>query len=183
MVRVRPFSDEQSRPWMAVQAKRNPLKRSKDRLQGLALLDAVAEAMPHYPLDPNFEADCPRTWRPTLPNGEPSSLPPQRQAGSGCGAGRRRHRHGPSAVTRLARQPVAAAVFACRGPCRSPRRGSEPPCRRSFPLNHAQCEGRSAARSLESSSGQHGSVTPLDRHRGLRIWVRANVAGKSTFQP
>ena len=59
MVRVRPFSDEQSRLWMAVQAKRNPLKRSKDRLQGLALLDAVAEAMPHYPLDPNFEAELP----------------------------------------------------------------------------------------------------------------------------
>ena len=92
MVRVRPFSDEQSRLWMAVQAKRNPLKRSKDRLQGLALLDAVAEAMPHYPLDPNSNLNCPRVWCPTLPNGEPSSLPPQRQAGSGSGAGRRRHR-------------------------------------------------------------------------------------------
>ena len=59
MVRVRPFSDEQSRLSMAAQAKRNPLKRPKDRLQGLALLDAVAEAMPHYPLDPNFEAELP----------------------------------------------------------------------------------------------------------------------------
>lgn len=40
--------------WMAAQAKRNPLKRPKDRTQGLALLDAVAEAMPHYPLDEDF---------------------------------------------------------------------------------------------------------------------------------
>ncbi len=40
--------------WMAAQAKRNPLKRPKDRKQGLALLDAIAEAMPHYPLDGSF---------------------------------------------------------------------------------------------------------------------------------
>ncbi|WP_395398020.1 GSU2403 family nucleotidyltransferase fold protein [Novosphingobium sp. BL-8A] len=40
--------------WMAAQAKRNPLKRPKDRTQGLALLDAVAEAMPHYSLDADF---------------------------------------------------------------------------------------------------------------------------------
>ena len=45
--------------WMAAQAKRNPLKRPKDRTQGLALLDAVAEAMPHYPLDNAFEAQLP----------------------------------------------------------------------------------------------------------------------------
>jgi hypothetical protein len=45
--------------WMAAQAKRNPLKRPKDRKQGLALLDAVAEAMPHYPLDGAFETDLP----------------------------------------------------------------------------------------------------------------------------
>lgn len=32
--------------WMSAQAKRNPLKRPKDRTQGLALLDAVATAMP-----------------------------------------------------------------------------------------------------------------------------------------
>src|SRR3546814_6159420 len=42
--------------WMSEQAKRNPLKRPKDRKQGLALLDAVVEAMPHYPLDEAFEA-------------------------------------------------------------------------------------------------------------------------------
>ncbi|KTE02931.1 GSU2403 family nucleotidyltransferase fold protein [Sphingopyxis sp. H012] len=45
--------------WMSQQAKRNPLKRPKDRKQGLALLDAVAEAMPHYPLDAAFEAAIP----------------------------------------------------------------------------------------------------------------------------
>jgi hypothetical protein len=45
--------------WMATQAKRNPLKRPKDRRQGLALLDAVAEAMLHYPLDAAFEAELP----------------------------------------------------------------------------------------------------------------------------
>lgn len=45
--------------WMADQAKRNPLKRGKDRRQGMLLLDAVAEAMPHYPLDHAFEAMLP----------------------------------------------------------------------------------------------------------------------------
>lgn len=45
--------------WMAAQAKRDPLKRPKDHKQGLALLDAVAEAMPHYPLDDGFEASLP----------------------------------------------------------------------------------------------------------------------------
>lgn len=45
--------------WMSEQTKRNPLKRPKDRKQGVALLDAVAEAMPHYPLDEAFEAAIP----------------------------------------------------------------------------------------------------------------------------
>ena len=45
--------------WMAGQAKRDPLKRPKDRKQGLALLDTVLEAMPHYPLDGAFEASLP----------------------------------------------------------------------------------------------------------------------------
>lgn len=45
--------------WMAAQAKRNPLKRPKDRAQGLALLDAVAAAMPHYPLDDAFAVSLP----------------------------------------------------------------------------------------------------------------------------
>jgi hypothetical protein len=49
--------------WMADQAKRNPLKRPKDRAQGLALLDAVAEAMPHYPLDGDFADGLPPELR------------------------------------------------------------------------------------------------------------------------
>lgn len=56
--------------WMSGQSKRNPLKRGKDRKQGVALLDAVAEAMPHYPLDAAFESELPeellpywRGWR------------------------------------------------------------------------------------------------------------------------
>lgn len=45
--------------WMARQAKRNPLKRGKDLKQGRALLDAVHEAMPQYPLDAAFEDSLP----------------------------------------------------------------------------------------------------------------------------
>ena len=45
--------------WLGAQAKRNPLKRGKDRTQGTALLTAVAEAMPHYPLDEAFVAALP----------------------------------------------------------------------------------------------------------------------------
>ena len=60
--------------WMADQPKRNPLKRGKDRKQGLALLDAVAAAMPHYPLDEEFERELPgeltpcwREWKERRP--------------------------------------------------------------------------------------------------------------------
>lgn len=45
--------------WLAEQPKRNPHKRPKDRAQGIALLNAVAEAMPHYPVDREFEAALP----------------------------------------------------------------------------------------------------------------------------
>jgi hypothetical protein len=45
--------------WLSAQAKREPFKRRKDREQGLGVLDAVAEAMPHYPLDAAFEASLP----------------------------------------------------------------------------------------------------------------------------
>ena len=45
--------------WMAAQAKRNPLKRPKDHKQGIALLDAVATSMPHYPFDAEFESGMP----------------------------------------------------------------------------------------------------------------------------
>lgn len=56
--------------WLGSQAKRDPLKRRKDLAQGTAVLDAVAEAMPQYPLDPAFEGSIPdelvpywRAWR------------------------------------------------------------------------------------------------------------------------
>lgn len=45
--------------WLADQAKRDPLKRRKDREQGLGVLDAVAQAMPHYPLGENFSGAIP----------------------------------------------------------------------------------------------------------------------------
>ncbi|NJM51721.1 MAG: hypothetical protein HC843_13350 [Sphingomonadales bacterium] len=45
--------------WMAEQDKRNPLKRIKDRKQGLALLDLIRQAMPHFALDEEFSAALP----------------------------------------------------------------------------------------------------------------------------
>ena len=45
--------------WLSEKPSRNPLKRRKDREQGLGVLDTVAEAMPHYPLDEAFEASIP----------------------------------------------------------------------------------------------------------------------------
>ena len=45
--------------WLGAQAKRNPLKRRKDTVQGAALLDAVAEAMPHYSLGHEFVTSLP----------------------------------------------------------------------------------------------------------------------------
>jgi len=45
--------------WLGAQAKRNPLKRRKDIIQGRALLDAVAECMPHYDLSSAFAATLP----------------------------------------------------------------------------------------------------------------------------
>ena len=45
--------------WLGAQAKRHPLKRRKDTVQGAALLDAVAEAMPHYSLDHEFVKSLP----------------------------------------------------------------------------------------------------------------------------
>lgn len=49
--------------WMADQAKRNPQKRRKDRLQGLALLNAVVETMPQYPMDNSFGTQLPGELR------------------------------------------------------------------------------------------------------------------------
>jgi hypothetical protein len=45
--------------WMSDQNKRNPLKRGKDSRQGTALLNAIWQAMPQYPLDSEFEAEIP----------------------------------------------------------------------------------------------------------------------------
>ena len=45
--------------WLSRQEKRNRFKRGKDRQQGHTVLDAVAEAMPHYPLDADFVASIP----------------------------------------------------------------------------------------------------------------------------
>jgi hypothetical protein len=50
--------------WMAGKPERNPLKRPKDRKQGAALLDAVAQAMPHYPLDRAFRDALPAELAP-----------------------------------------------------------------------------------------------------------------------
>lgn len=45
--------------WLGAQAKRDPLKRRKDTVQGAALLDAIAEAMPHYSLEREFVDSLP----------------------------------------------------------------------------------------------------------------------------
>jgi len=45
--------------WLSEKPSRNTLKRGKDLKQGMLLLDAVAVAMPHYPLDEAFEASLP----------------------------------------------------------------------------------------------------------------------------
>lgn len=46
--------------WLGRQAKRNALKRNKDIAQGLALLSAVREAMPQFPLGRAFERALPK---------------------------------------------------------------------------------------------------------------------------
>ncbi|WBY16715.1 GSU2403 family nucleotidyltransferase fold protein [Erythrobacteraceae bacterium WH01K] len=50
--------------WLGAQAKRDPLKRRKDLVQGAALLDAISEAMPHYPLDEEFLEGLPSELMP-----------------------------------------------------------------------------------------------------------------------
>ncbi|MEO7247817.1 MAG: GSU2403 family nucleotidyltransferase fold protein, partial [Novosphingobium sp.] len=45
--------------WLSKKPTRNPLKRPKDRKQGVALLNAVAEVMPQFPLDAAFSASIP----------------------------------------------------------------------------------------------------------------------------
>ena len=50
--------------WLAEKATRDPLKRDKDRKQGLALLDVVRARMPHYPIDAAFERELPAELAP-----------------------------------------------------------------------------------------------------------------------
>lgn len=50
--------------WLGAQTKRNPLKRRKDVAQGLAVLSAVADAMPQYPLDEEFISSIPPELEP-----------------------------------------------------------------------------------------------------------------------
>lgn len=52
--------------WMADKPQGNPLKKPKDRKQGLALLSAVSQAMPHYPLDAAFASELPNELAPYL---------------------------------------------------------------------------------------------------------------------
>jgi len=59
--------------WMADQEKRNPLKRPKDRKQGVALLDAIRETMLQFPMDDGFRDGLPPelvgyydSWRATV---------------------------------------------------------------------------------------------------------------------
>jgi hypothetical protein len=50
--------------WLGGQGKRNPLKRDKDINQGRALLKAVRERMPQFPLDAAFQATLPAELQP-----------------------------------------------------------------------------------------------------------------------
>lgn len=61
--------------WMAAQPKRNPQKRPKDRAQGLALLSAVASAMPHYPLGEPFQSSIPDDLRPYFNEWQKTAAP------------------------------------------------------------------------------------------------------------
>jgi hypothetical protein len=67
--------------WLSEQPKRDPLKRNKDAGQGIALLDAVAEAMPQFKLDETFETEIPdeldshyRRWKAAPKNSQPKSF-------------------------------------------------------------------------------------------------------------
>lgn len=52
--------------WMADKPRRHPLKKPKDRKQGAALLDAISQAMPHYPMDDAFASELPAELAPYL---------------------------------------------------------------------------------------------------------------------
>ncbi len=68
--------------WLSEQKKRNPLKRPKDKKQGDRLLDAIADTMPHYPLDAAFAGALPPELSPYFAQWrarqkEASSRPPK----------------------------------------------------------------------------------------------------------
>lgn len=50
--------------WLAEKPERNPQKKPKDRRQGMALLNAIWQAMPHYPLDAAFYGALPDALKP-----------------------------------------------------------------------------------------------------------------------
>ena len=50
--------------WMSEKPERNPQKKPKDRKQGIALLNAVWQAMPHYELGPAFFDELPDALKP-----------------------------------------------------------------------------------------------------------------------
>jgi hypothetical protein len=67
--------------WMSEQPKRNPLKRAKDAKQGVALLNAVQDAMPQFKMDEAFEAEVPaelipyfERWKRERKNSVPKSF-------------------------------------------------------------------------------------------------------------
>ena len=52
--------------WLSQKPTRDRLKVAKDERQGMAILDMVADHMPHYPLDTAFRAAVPAELRPHL---------------------------------------------------------------------------------------------------------------------
>lgn len=52
--------------WLAQKPARSRLKVAKDEKQGTTVLDLVADHMPHYPLDTQFQAELPVELRPHM---------------------------------------------------------------------------------------------------------------------
>jgi hypothetical protein len=50
--------------WLANKPSRDPLKKDKDQAQGQYLLDLVADRMPHFALDHEFEQQLPSELHP-----------------------------------------------------------------------------------------------------------------------
>jgi len=74
--------------WLAEKPQRNALKKPKDHRQGLLVLDAVREYMPHYPLDAAFAAVLPGALAPHFDAWE--RRPVAARAGGGGAAPERR---------------------------------------------------------------------------------------------